>query len=86
MNRPAKVDSPKKATNVTLPIDLVEDAKKLGINLSQACEAAIAAEVSKAKGEAWRIENKAAIEAWNAWVRVNGLPLAKYRKFMKPAK
>ena len=81
MNRPAKLDSPKKATNISLPVDLVEDAKKLGINLSQSCEAALTAEVRKAKGEAWQRENSEAIEWSNRYVEQHGLPLEKYRLF-----
>ncbi len=76
-----KVDSPKRATNVTLPVALVDEAKALGINLSQACEAGLAKRVSETKAEQWKRENRAAIESSNAWVEKNGLPLAKYRQF-----
>lgn len=81
MNRPAKIDCPKRATNVTLPVALVDEAKALGINLSQACEAGLARQVSQTKAEQWKRENRAAIESWNKWTEENGLPLAKYRQF-----
>ncbi len=81
MNKPFRPAAPKKATNVTLPVDMVEDAKRLGINVSQACEAGLANEVRKALGEEWRRENREAIESWNDWVAENGLPLARYRLF-----
>lgn len=86
MNRPARFDAakkatPKKPTNVSLSIDLVEEAKRLGINVSEACQSGLAAEVKKAREAAWQDENRAAIEASNAYVRQHGLPLAKYRLF-----
>jgi antitoxin CcdA len=81
VNKMAKVDSPKRATNVTLPVALVDEAKALGINLSQACEAGLAKRVSETKAEQWKRENRAAIESWNKWTEENGLPLAKYRQF-----
>jgi antitoxin CcdA len=81
MNKPSRFSSPKKATNVSLPSDMVEEAKRLGINVSQACEVGLAKEVRKALGEEWKRENREAIESWNKWTRENGLPLAKYRQF-----
>ncbi len=86
MNRPTrfaapKWATPKKPTNVSLSADLVEEAKKLGLNVSEACQAGLAAEVKKAREAAWKEENRAAIEASNDYVRKHGLPLAKYRLF-----
>lgn len=69
----------RKPTNVTLPADLVSEAKRLGINVSQACEAGLAGEVSKKLSEEWKRENKEAIESSNEYVRKHGLPLARYR-------
>lgn len=81
MNKLAKVDAAKRATNVTLSAALVDEAKALGVNLSQACEAGLARRVSETKAEHWKRENRAAIESWNKWTDENGLPLAKYRQF-----
>ncbi|MBL8649010.1 MAG: type II toxin-antitoxin system CcdA family antitoxin [Sphingopyxis sp.] len=81
MNRPARFEGPKKPTNVSLSAELVEEAKRLGINVSEACQSGLAAEVKKAREAAWREENRAAIESWNDYTRRNGLPLAKYRRF-----
>lgn len=86
MHRPARFDGqqklpPKKPTNVSLSGPLVEEAKRLGINVSEACQAGLAAEVKRAREIAWQEENRAAIEASNEYVRKHGLPLAKYRLF-----
>jgi len=71
----------KKATNLSLDQELLKDAKALGVNISAAAETGVAEAVRKAKAAAWLQENRAAIEASNAWVEKNGLPLAKYRQF-----
>lgn len=86
MNRPARFEGPKKAapkkpTNVSLSAELVEEARKLGINVSEACQSGLAAQVKKAREAAWKEENRAAIESWNDYTRKHGLPLAKYRLF-----
>jgi antitoxin CcdA len=71
----------KRATNVSLPVDVVTEARNLGINLSQACEKGVVAEISVKRREKWLAENMAAIESSNAWVEKHGLPFAKYRMF-----
>jgi antitoxin CcdA len=71
----------RRATNISLPGDIVEEAKDLGINLSQACEKGVVAEISIKRRERWLAENMSAINERNAWVEKNGLPLAKYRMF-----
>lgn len=81
MNRPAKIDSPKRATNVSLAADMVDDAKRLGVNVSEACQRGLAAEVKKAREAKWLEENQGALESSNAYVEKYGLPLARYRLF-----
>lgn len=77
----AKIASPKRPTNLSLSVELVTEAKSLGINISQACELGLDAEVRKAKREKWLEENIEALEWSNEYVRQHGLPLAQYRKF-----
>jgi antitoxin CcdA len=81
MNRPSKFTTPKKATNISLPISLVDEAKHLGINVSQACEAGLTNTVKKAREEKWLEENRPALLAWNAWIEENGMPYDEYRHF-----
>ncbi len=73
--------SQRRVTNVTLPEDLLREAREIGINLSQACERGIAAEVSSAHEQRWLPQNREAMDAWNEHVAVHGLPLAAYRSF-----
>ena len=81
MAKAARIDGAKRATNVTLPVALVAEAKALGINLSQACERGLSEQVGETRAEHWRRENAGAIATWNAWTEENGLPLARYRQF-----
>jgi antitoxin CcdA len=76
-----KVSAAKRATNVSLRSDLIEQAKQLDINISEACERGLSEEVARARREAWLEENLPALEAWNQWVRENGMPYAEYRQF-----
>lgn len=76
-----RISSPRRATNVSLPADLIEQARELGISVSRACEAGLADQVRKAREQQWIEENWEAIQSSNRWVEEHGLPLAKYRMF-----
>jgi len=76
-----QASSPRRATNVTLPETLLREARALEINISQACERGLSAEVAEAKAKQWLQENRAAMDAWNDYVEQNGLPLSEYRQF-----
>ena len=71
----------RKPVNLSLDTGVVEAAREAGINLSQTCEAALRAAAKAERERLWKEENREAIEASNAWVEKNGLPLAKYRLF-----
>lgn len=71
----------RKPTNLTLDIDIVAEAKALGVPLSQAAETGISAAIAEAKATAWKRENAEAIKATNEYVEANGLPLEKHRLF-----
>jgi antitoxin CcdA len=66
---------------VSLDASLIEEARRLDINISKACEQGLAQTVAKTRAERWREENKGAIAYWNKWVEENGLPLEEYRQF-----
>ena len=74
---------PKKATNLSIRADLVEEARALGINLSRTLETALTAEVKKAKEKQWLEENRAAIEAYNREVAEHGLFSDRFRTFCR---
>jgi antitoxin CcdA len=71
----------RKPTNVSLDTDLIGEAKRLGINVSRACEQGLAAEINTERARRWRAENAEAIAASNAFVEEHGLPLTGHRQF-----
>lgn len=81
MNKPSQFTAPRRPTNVSLPSDMVDEAKRLGINVSQACETGLQEQVRKALGEEWKRENRQAIESWNKWATENGMPYDENRQF-----
>lgn len=76
-----RISTPRRATNVSLPTDLVEQARALGISVSRACEAGLADEVRRVREQQWIEENWEAIQSSNRWVEEHGLPLARHRMF-----
>jgi len=71
----------RRATNVSLPIDLLEEARSLGIGFSAACERGLAEAVAAEKSARWLAENAEALRSSNEFVERNGLPLVRYRRF-----
>ncbi len=65
----------RRPTNVTLDASAVAEAKALNINVSQACEAGLLAEVNRERERRWQEDNATNIRNWNAWVVKNGLPI-----------
>lgn len=74
--RPAR-----RPTNISLNRALVQEARALGVNLSQACERGLVQQIAEARSAQWLDENRAAIASSNAFVEANGLPLAALRQF-----
>ncbi len=71
----------RRATNVSLDRALVDEARALGINLSQACERGIADQLAQTRAARWLEENRDALSSSNAIVEAHGLPLAGHRQF-----
>ncbi|UOA30169.1 type II toxin-antitoxin system CcdA family antitoxin [Pseudosulfitobacter sp. DSM 107133] len=67
--------------NLTLDADVAETARTLGLNMSRVAEAAIAEASKVERNRLWRLENKAAIDAYAEEVAQEGLPLAQFRSF-----
>ena len=71
----------RRPTNVTLPVELVAEAKALQINVSQAGESGLARAVMEARRLRWLEENKGAIEAHNTMIERDGPILDEFRQF-----
>ena len=66
---------------LSIDLRLIEEAKAFGIDIARAAETGIAKAIAAEKTRRWQEENKDAIESWNDYVRMNGLPLAKHHPF-----
>ena len=73
--------APKKATNLSLNSKVLEMAREMGMNVSQTVDTLLAEEVKRRYWAKWNEDNKEAIDHYNARIRKEGLPLAKYRSF-----
>ncbi len=71
----------KAPTNLSLRIDLVQQAKALGLNLSEVVENALEKAIREAEQARWLAENKEAIEQYNAFVEEHGYFGEEFREF-----
>jgi len=71
----------RKSTNVTLPPEVLDRAKELGINLSRASERGVREEIQETEARRWADDNAELVAAYTAMVERDGLPLSKYRTF-----
>ncbi|WP_395305136.1 type II toxin-antitoxin system CcdA family antitoxin [Enterobacter sp. ECC-019] len=62
----------KKSVNVSLAPEILEEARRLKLNLSAVLTAALQEQFRAHQRAEWLAENKASIEAINQWVEENG--------------
>ncbi|EHE9873961.1 type II toxin-antitoxin system CcdA family antitoxin [Escherichia coli] len=62
----------KKSVNVSLPPEILEEARKLKLNLSAVLTEALLEKIRQNQRETWLRENKESIDAVNQWVDENG--------------
>ncbi|MDA8257584.1 MAG: type II toxin-antitoxin system CcdA family antitoxin [Betaproteobacteria bacterium] len=74
---------PKKAANLTVRADLLEEARARKINLSHTLEVALAAELKRQREAEWLEQNKEAFAAYGRLVEREGLLSDSYRNFMR---
>jgi antitoxin CcdA len=73
----------KKAANLSVRADLLEEARAYKINLSQTLEAALLVELKREKERRWLEENRDAIDAYNRHVEAHGLFSDRFRTFAR---
>ncbi|HHJ12847.1 MAG TPA: acetoacetyl-CoA synthase [Gammaproteobacteria bacterium] len=71
----------KKPTNLSINSDLLSKARKRKINLSATLERALVRQLRLAEQEAWKKENREAIEALNDLSEKHGLFSDSFREF-----
>jgi antitoxin CcdA len=69
----------KRAMNVTVPLELAEEAKAYGTNVSAVLERALNEEHRERRRQEWQRENRKALDIWNRWVEENGPPFEDLR-------
>ncbi len=65
----------RRSVNLTIPADVIETAKALKLNASEAAEAGIRRAIAEKQTEQWHADNRPAIEAHNARVATDGVLL-----------
>ncbi|PLX60411.1 type II toxin-antitoxin system CcdA family antitoxin [Sedimenticola selenatireducens] len=73
--------APKKAANLSINKELLEEARNLNINLSATLEQALTEKVRQERRKQWLEDNREAIEACNQLAEQNGLFSDKHRVF-----
>lgn len=78
---PITANPAKKATNITLSADVLADARRLGINISQACDTYLRELVRREQERRWVEQHADFIVAYNTTLEAEGLPLEQWRGF-----
>jgi antitoxin CcdA len=78
---PPEKTSSKKATNISLAMDVYLDAKNFGINISQLCEQKLREEIQKRKEQQWNEQHANFLAAYNSLVETEGVALQEWRAF-----
>lgn len=71
----------KKATNLSLSADVLDAARNLNINISQACDDYLRELVRCEQQRRWREDHAEFIAAYNATIETDNLPLDEWRTF-----
>ena len=71
----------KRATNVSIRVDLLDAARDAGVNLAATLERALAEELASLKRARWREDNRGAIAAYNEFVDEHGAFSDRVRSF-----
>ena len=74
------VNASKKATNLSINSDLLQEARAYGINLSATLERRLEEMIREMKEKEWLEENKEAIDAYNERIRKHGTIGQRLRK------
>ncbi len=76
-----RVKPRKRAVNLTVDAELLDEAKAVGLNLSDALRQGLEAALREHRLERARDEHRSAIEAHNRFIEKNGLFSDDWRKF-----
>lgn len=63
----------RRATNLSLRVDLVKAARALDLNLSRELETRLEDVIRERRADAWKKENRGALEAYDRFVEKHGI-------------
>ena len=69
-------DQTKKSATIVISREILEEARRLGLDPSLAAESGIGDAVRHARAQIWRDENANAIADFNSLIRQGALPIA----------
>ena len=75
--------SPKREVQLQLNSKILDRAQELGMDVSETVDGLLAEVVNRRYWERWNEDNKEAIAAYNERIEREGIPLARYRTFMR---
>jgi antitoxin CcdA len=79
---PGAVKPPaKRATNITLAMDVYLEAKDFGINISQVCEQSLREQIQARKEQQWNARHADFLASYNSLVETEGVALLEWRAF-----
>lgn len=73
MNARLPASASKRPANVSVRAELLDKAKRLGINLSRTLEDRLAELVREAEGREWLAQNRRALDAYNKRIEREGV-------------
>jgi len=76
--------APKRPVNLSLNSKVLEMAKEMKMNISQTVDELLTEAVLKRYWAEWNVNNKEAIDHYNARIAKEGLFSDRYRTFMRP--
>lgn len=74
-------NAPKRASNLSINSNLLEEARKYKVNLSKLLEQALIETLTEKKRAEWLEQNRAALEAYNQRIEERGLFSDSLRNF-----
>jgi len=67
-----KGEKGRRALNLAVSADLLEDARRVGVNLSALFERALTTELAELRRSHWRVDNAQAVSAYNEHLGLHG--------------
>ncbi|MGA0792473.1 MAG: type II toxin-antitoxin system CcdA family antitoxin [Burkholderiaceae bacterium] len=78
---PRKGTAAKRPTNLSLSSDVLDEARRLEINISEVCDAHLRELILRAQQRKWREDHAEFVAAYNATIASEGLPLDEWKSF-----